>query len=91
MNLTIMEKDKIYDYLSINKEKFVVEKNTNYNHELYHFSNNTGVDSKIGPLKSDSYTTKLSKSHIDLLNILSTVPIEFERGIIKRMVILISL
>jgi hypothetical protein len=72
---------------SMNKEKYSIEKNTIYNHELYHFSNNTGVDSKIGPLKSDSTTTKLSKSHIDLLNILSTVPIEFERGIIKRMVI----
>lgn len=70
---------------SINKDKFVIEKNTIYNHELYHFSNNTGIDTKIGPLKSNSYTTKLSKSHIDLLNILSTVPIEFERGIIKRM------
>jgi hypothetical protein len=72
---------------SMNKDNFVIEKNTIYNHELYHFSNNTGIDSKIGPLKSDSYTTKLNNVHINLLNVLSTVPIEFERGIIKRMTV----
>lgn len=86
----IVYKSLDVDYFPIassNKENFVIEKNTIYDHDIYHFSNNTGVDSKIGPLKSDSYTTKLNKTHINLLNTLSTIPIEFERGIIKRMMI----
>lgn len=86
----IVYKSLDIDYFPIsssNKENFVIEKNSIYDHDLYHFSNNTGVDSKIGPLKSDSYTTKLNQTHINLLNTLSTIPIEFERGIIKRMMI----
>jgi hypothetical protein len=86
----IVYKSLDVDYFPIasrNKENFVIDKNTIYNHELFHFSNNTGVDSKIGPLKSDSYTTKLNLTHISMLNVLSSIPIEFERGIIKRMTI----
>jgi hypothetical protein len=85
----IIYKSMDVDYFPIcreEKERFNnPSNNINYNVELYHFSKNNGSNTKIGPLQTLSSTTILTKSDFDMLNYLSTIPVQFERGKVKQM------
>jgi hypothetical protein len=84
----IVYKSSDVDYFPIcreEKDRFNISNNVNYNVELYHFSKNDGSNTKIGPLKTSSSTTILSNSDLNLLNYLSTIPVLFEKGKVKRM------
>jgi hypothetical protein len=79
----IVYKSLDVDYFPICRED--KSNNINYNVELYHFSKNNGSNTKIGPLQTLGSTTILSKSDLDMLNYLSTIPVQFERGKVKQM------
>ncbi len=82
----IVYKSSDVDYFPICREDKVNNtNNVNYNAEIYHFSKNNGSNSKIGPLKTSSTTTIINKSDLDILNYLSTIPVQFEKGKVKQM------
>jgi hypothetical protein len=84
----IVYKSSDVDYFPIcreEKDKFNINNNINYNAEIYHFSKNNGSTSKVGPLKTSGSTTILSKNDLNILNYLSTIPVQFEKGKVKQM------
>jgi hypothetical protein len=84
----ILYKSSDVDYFPIcreEKDRFNMNNNVNYNAEIYHFSKNNGSVSKIGPLKTSSSTTILTDSDLNILNYLSTIPVQFEKGKVKQM------
>jgi hypothetical protein len=80
----IVYKSSDVDYFPICRED-KVNTNIKYNAEIYHFSKNNGSNTKVGPLKTDGYTTILTNNDLNILNYLSTIPVQFERGKIKQM------
>ena len=86
----IVYKSTDVDYFPIcreEKDRFNIINNVNYNTEIYHFSKNNGSNSKIGPLKTAGSTTILTKSDLNTLNYLSTIPVQFEKGKVKQMLL----
>ena len=79
----IIYKSSDVDYFPICRED--KSKNITYNAEIYHFSKNNGSNSKIGPLKTSGYTSILTNTDMNLLNYLSTIPVQFEKGKVKQM------